>query len=558
MKLRNVLLVAVGIFVPAPTVLAKSLLPQSSFLASSANFLAQKTCERSGDKIVPVATNTLLESTLKIGSSRLPPFKIEASNLEKTEKIGSFTAQRSYSIVPTATEIARNEILAQGDRLYLCGDVSQAEQLYRQAKKPFPAEKIVEQETIPKPIYKAKDLAPGGAVYWRMYREGLQNRALESKIFTSLQLLTERHPEFIPGHINYARELTEAGKEEEAQKILQNAVSIYPSEPQLARSQIEAYQRQEDWLEASITARQFALLNAKKAQAAEFKRIADENLERYQDELEEDMTWEAIGNAIVGGVGYAITGNIFGPLSAVETSILLLQGEASIGDRYSGELQEDLPLLKDEKVLAYVRAIGNKLIAVAGRDEFNYEFHIVMDDRLNAFALPGGKIFINAGAILNTNSEAELAGLLAHELSHTVLSHSFQLLARGSLTSNVTQYIPYVGGTVGNLLVFGYSREMEEQADLYGTKLLAASGYAADGVRNLMVTLDEQDNYSPPAWLSTHPDTSDRVDYIEKAIVQQKLNRYRYEGIRQHQTIQKRVAKLWSNYQKQQESEQED
>jgi beta-barrel assembly-enhancing protease len=370
-------------------------------------------------------------------------------------------------------------------------------------------------------------------------------------------LLTEQHPEFIPGHVNYARELAEAGKEEEARKILQNATSLYPSEPQLVRSQIEAYQKEEDWLEASLTARQFALLYAE-TQAAAFKRIADENLERYQDELEEDMTWEAIGNAIVGGVGYAITGNIFGPLSAVETSILLLEGEASIGDRYSSELQEDLPLLKDEQVLAYVRAIGNKLIAVAGRNEFNYEFHIVMDDRLNAFALPGGKIFVNAGAILNTNSEAELAGLLAHELSHTVLSHSFQLLAQGSLTSNVAQYIPYVGGTAGNLLVFSYSREMEEQADLYGTKLLAASGYAADGVRNLMVTLNEQDNYSPPAWLSTHPDTSDRVDYIEEAIVQQKLNRYRYEGIRQHRKIQKRVAKLWSNYQKQQESEQKD
>jgi predicted Zn-dependent protease len=553
-KFRNLLLVAVGIFVPAPAVLAKSplassfLLSQSSFLESSPEFLAQKTCDRLGDKIVPIAVNTLLESTWQVGSSRIPPFKFETSN---TAKIGSFTTQRSYSVIPTATEIARNEILAEGDRLYLCGDVSQAEQLYRKAKKPFPAEKIVEQETIPQPIYTAKDLAPGGAVYWGMYREGLQNRALESKIFTSLQLLTEQHPEFIPGHVNYARELAEAGKEEEARKILQNATSLYPSEPELVRSQIEAYQREEDWLEASLTARQFALLNAEKSsQAREFKRIADENLERYQNELEEDMTWEAIGNAIVGGVGYAITGNIFGPLSAVETSILLLEGEASIGDRYSSELQEDLPLLKDEQVLAYVRAIGNKLIAVAGRDEFNYEFHIVMDDRLNAFALPGGKIFVNAGAILNTNSEAELAGLLAHELSHTVLSHSFQLLAQGSLTSNVTQYIPYVGSAAGNLLVFSYSREMEEQADLYGTKLLAASGYAADGVRNLMVTLDEQDNYSPPAWLSTHPDTSDRVDYIEEAIVQQKLNRYRYEGIRQHQRIQKRVAKLWSNYQK--------
>ncbi len=141
--------------------------------------------------------------------------------------------------------------------------------------------------------------------------------------------------------------------------------------------------------------------------------------------------------------------------------------------------------------MAYVNEIGQKLAVVAGRNDFKYEFYVVMDDQLNAFALPGGKVFVNAGAIAKTNSEAELAGLLAHELSHAVLSHGFQLVAEGNLVANVTQYTP-LGNTVANLVVFNYSRDMERQADTLGTRLLSPTGYAADGLLNLMLTLSSQ------------------------------------------------------------------
>jgi len=69
--------------------------------------------------------------------------------------------------------------------------------------------------------------------------------------------------------------------------------------------------------------------------------------------------------------------------------------------------------------------LGQKTAHATGRNDFEYEFYVVLDDDLNAFALPGGKVFVNAGAITHTKSEAELAGLLAHELSHAVLSHGF-------------------------------------------------------------------------------------------------------------------------------------
>ena len=164
---------------------------------------------------------------------------------------------------------------------------------------------------------------------------------------------------------------------------------------------------------------------------------------------------------------------------------------------------------------------------------------------------------------MNTNSEAELAGLLAHEVSHSVLSHGFQLATRGNLTSNVFQYIPYVGSTAGGLLVSSYSRDMERQADIFGTRILVASGYAADGVRNLMSTLvdfnnQNEDFVEPLAWFSTHPNTKTRVEYIEELITSNNLDRYTYEGVEQHQQIRKKTQDLWTKYQAEQKAKEDE
>jgi predicted Zn-dependent protease len=149
---------------------------------------------------------------------------------------------------------------------------------------------------------------------------------------------------------------------------------------------------------------------------------------------------------------------------------------------------------------------------------------------------------------MHTNSEAELAGLLAHELSHAVLSHGFQLATQGNLTANVTQYVPY-GGTLANLLVLNYSRDMERQADALGTRILASSGYAADGMRNLMVTLDKEErDRAVFTWLSSHPDAKERTRNLESLLERNGYNRYAYEGVARHLEIQKRVAQLLKEY----------
>ena len=494
----------------------------------------------------------------------------EVTNETETNSDGEETAAEESQESETDTEEAKNEIkcptpeelarylkFAEADRLYLAGDKVAAVKIYKQLKEPWDEENILKNRK--QPIYQPEELTPGGKVYWRTYKKGKEQQ-LESKIFTPLKLIVTKDPDFIPGHIAYAEELMAVEKEEQAYDVMERAIGLYPNEVPLLKAKIDADIRGKRWLEASIAARQFALFNPDHSEAEEFTLLADLYLKEYQDAIEEELTWNAIGNAITGAAGFALTGNLFGPISALETTIMLLQGESGLGERFAKRVQKQLPMVEDEEVVNYVNQIGQKIASVAGRDEFEYEFFVIMDENLNAFALPGGKIFVNVGAIMNTDSEAELAGLLAHEVSHSVLSHGFQLVTRGSLTANVAQYIPYVGRTASNLIVMNYSRDMERQADVFGTRILVAADYAGDGVRNLMEKLgkihaEDEDHQEPPAWLSTHPNTKTRVSYIEELIVENNLNRYAYEGVMEHQKIKQKTRQLWQEYRAEKEAE---
>ncbi len=496
----------------------------------------------------PIADNpdpTVQQKDTQVNSeSAITPPKTDSTgpNAENPSLDSQTTDKAEKPLSPE--EITRFQTLAKADRYYQCGDRVLAERFYREVKPPFAAETQLNREIIPEAIYEVEDITGVGKVYWRLYQEGLENEIYVSKRLTALKLLTEKYPEYILAHLIYAEALKKNGQPEESRTVLENALALYPNEVPLVKAQIAAFEAEQKWLEASLLARQFALLNPDQFVTQEFTESANKNLANFQASLRERMTWNVVGNAIIGGLGYALTGNLLGPLSAVQTGMLLMQGESNLGNQLTAQARQQLPMLKDEEVLAYIREIGNKLTKTAGRDDFQYEFYVILDERFNAFALPGGKVFINAGAIAKAESEAEIAGLLAHEISHSVLSHGFQLMTQGALTDNITQYIPYVGGIAGDLLFFNYSREMEEQADQLGTRLLAKSGYAADGVRNLLAIMEKEDRVKVPAWLSTHPETRDRVTQLEEFIVRLQLNRYAYEGVEAHQTIQARVKAL--------------
>lgn len=440
-----------------------------------------------------------------------------------------------------ADDLEFQTLLIEGDRLFLQGSFAEADQLYQQAKAPDDEEAIAVEER-PQPITDPEQLSPAGQVYWREVQRGMET-GLETRIEVPLELLSSEYPEFIPGQIAYAQYMMESDRPEEALATLERAASLYPDEPQVVQARVELLAANEQWLEAAIAARQYALLNADAPQAADFTARADEYENRFQSRMRGRLIRRTVGNVLAGAAGFVLTGNPFGPLAALETTIAMARGETAIGESIANRAIRELDMIRDEEVVSYVRDIGNEIAQLAGRDEFNYQFYVVEDEDLNAFALPGGKIFINAGAILETETGAELAGLLAHEISHAVLSHGFQLMTGGNLTANVLQFIPY-GGFAANLAVLRYSRGMERQADALGTQILANSRYAADGLLRLTQTLYEENGGSTFEPLSTHPDTPERIRNLETLIEQNGYDRYAFEGIERHLEIRERVREI--------------
>jgi predicted Zn-dependent protease len=469
------------------------------------------------------------------------PEAIEQKKLDLTEEPA-----------PTPEEIARQEKLIAADKLYLAGQIAEAEKMYREVKEPF-AQISKPKERKPA-ILDVTQLSPGGKVYWRESEAGIASK-LQTRTLVPLELLVKQYPEFIPGHIRFAEVLKQYDRSQQALDILERAASLYPNQPELIKARVTALAEAQKWMEASLAARQFAILNPQNAQAPEFTKLAEDHLKRYRSHIQSEIRGNAIANILTGVVGYAVTGSLFGPFSALDSTILLLRGEESIGESVANQAKQQLKLIEDETVVSYVNEIGQKLANVAGRNEFKYEFFVIPQESLNAFALPGGKIFVNAGAIAKTNSEAELAGLIGHELSHVVLSHGFQLVTQGNLVANVTQYLPF-GGIIGQLSSLSYGRDMERQADTLGTRLIVASGYAADGLRNLMVTLEKQQKNAPPRWLSSHPGGNERVRYLEELISNSNYNRYTYEGVGRHAEIQAKVKQLLKEKKEQEEKKQ--
>ncbi len=490
----------------------------------------------SADPLPEVTADSVLETeeTVEKGDGEPP----ESQEVTKEESEAT-EEQKEEAKQLTPEELARQQKLIEADALLANGEIDAAEAMYRQAKDPFAEAVAPRAEAFSDP----EQLSPGGKVYWRESAAGLEKN-LKTRALVPAKLMVEKYPEFVPAYLRYAEALEKYDQLGEGLAVLERGAARYPNEPELQKSLIDFQVKSKRWLEASITARQFALLNPEHPEAEMFKGLAEQYQTKYRKVLRQRITSNAIAGVFTGALNVVLTGNPLNAIPTVQSSILLLRGENAVGRSAAKRAKKRLDMVEDPEVQAYVDRIGQKLVAVTGR-EMEYEFNIIKDERLNAFALPGGKIFINAGAITKSHSEAELAGLMAHELSHTVLSHGFQLVTDGTATTGITSLLPF-GSLFSRLALSDYSRDMEEQADLLGTRMLTSAGYAADGLRNLMVTLGKEKTKGPkpPAWLSTHPRNKKRVRYLEELIEENGYNRYTYEGVAEHLKMQERVQAI--------------
>ncbi|USR91025.1 M48 family metalloprotease [Phormidium yuhuli AB48] len=428
----------------------------------------------------------------------------------------------------------REALLAQGDRYHLQGNFREAERLYRQAKPEFPAEGTVQ---IAEAITEDQ-LSPAGRVYWNNVQEGLAEDR-ESQVEASLDLLFEEAPGFAPPYTLIAQRYLDEGDTDEAIAFLEEATTRFPGSYELARMLAETLRADGQRLEASIAAREFAIVNPDHPQAGEMTELADRYLGQFRGRLRENIALRGLGGLAVGVLTGRTTSTVF---QAINLAQLMIAGESRLGDQISQQLQGQLRMVNDPEILGYVDELGQDVARYMGRDEFDYEFFVVDDDNLNAFALPGGKVFVNTGAILAANSEAELAGLLGHEVGHAVLSHGFQRVVTNNLLANLAREIPF-GNLLGTLVSLDYSRKHERQSDIIGTRVIHSAGYAADGLRNFMQTLRERHGGGPAIpYLSTHPAPRTRVRYMEELIERNNYNRYSFEGVERHAQIKARLS----------------
>jgi hypothetical protein len=208
--------------------------------------------------------------------------------------------------------------------------------------------------------------------------------------------------------------------------------------------------------------------------------------------------------------------------------------DVQLGKESAQMLAKRLPLCNDPKVDEYLTKLGLRLVSKMPTRgvQYPWEFHCVNDKEINAFALPGGYVFVNRGAIEAADNEAQLAAVMAHELSHVVMRHGTAQLSKGSLMQGAATIFGQIfgGSTSGALLSQGvalgagglllrYSRSDETQADVLGTQTLYDVGYDPRAMAQFFEKLQaETKGKNPPQFLSDHPNPGNRVARVNEEI----------------------------------------
>ena len=209
--------------------------------------------------------------------------------------------------------------------------------------------------------------------------------------------------------------------------------------------------------------------------------------------------------------------------------------DVQLGQEAAGEVEKSLPLVKDDEIQAYVDRLGRQLVAVAppelNKPEYQYSFKVVDQKEINAFALPGGPMFLNRGMIEAAEDEAGVVGVMAHELAHVLLRHGTANITKAQnpwlQIGNVAGILAgaVVGGAAGAAIANGTqfglgtvllknSREFEKQADLLGAELMARAGYDPRALAAMFETISKESGSGGPQWLSDHPNPGNRTQYI--------------------------------------------
>ena len=207
--------------------------------------------------------------------------------------------------------------------------------------------------------------------------------------------------------------------------------------------------------------------------------------------------------------------------------------DVQAGQQAAQQVYQQMPMLNDSTIKSYVNTVGQRLAAAVPPEfqhpEFRYTFDVVDARDINAFALPGGPMFVNRGMIEAADTEGMMAGVMAHEMSHVALRHATaqatetQKYQVGSILGQIAGAV--IGGGVGSVVAAGsqigfgagalkYSRGYEKQADLLGAQIMARAGYDPRDLATMFQKIQAQGGAGGPEWLSSHPNPGNRYQYI--------------------------------------------
>lgn len=209
---------------------------------------------------------------------------------------------------------------------------------------------------------------------------------------------------------------------------------------------------------------------------------------------------------------------------------LTVEQEIALGQQsVPSMVQEFGGLYQDREVQNAVQQIGRRLVndSLANDTPWQFEFYVLDSDVINAFALPGGPIFITTAMLFELETEDAVAGVLAHEIVHVLARHSAQRIAKSELTNGLIGAVGVASGdsqttqaaaVIGNLVNMQYGRDDELESDTLGVCLMISAGYDPEGLLDVMQVLSRAGGGRQPEFFSTHPNPDNRLDAIQETI----------------------------------------
>ncbi len=233
--------------------------------------------------------------------------------------------------------------------------------------------------------------------------------------------------------------------------------------------------------------------------------------------------------------------------------------DVQLGQEAAKEIEQEVQVVNDKQLTNYIADIGKRLAANSQAPDYPYSFKVVADDSINAFALPGGPIYVHSGLITAADNEAQVAGVLAHEVGHVALRHSTHQISKArmwqiplALASGALEKSGGILGTLGqmgigfgaNSLFMKYSRDAEKDADIVGARMMARTGYDPVEMARFFEKLQsEGGGGGMPQFFSDHPNPGNRVAYVTEEVRELPPGNYT-KGSSQFATMKARAAKI--------------